>query len=311
MEETLEMLFGDDIRKSPTHAPSILSQQQVTALATLAETLQTAVDKLGERSDSPRLDAEILLCLATGKTRAHLRAWPERQLDEGEAHRFEVLLRQRIEGRPIAHITGNREFWSREFVVTPDVLIPRPETELLVERVLDLIPSEKACRVLDLGTGSGVLAVTLALELPNSSVTALDISPAALAIARGNAEALSANNVRFMQSDWFSALASAERFDLIVSNPPYIAEADPHLGQGDVRFEPKLALASGPEGLDAIRRIVGEAPEWLRSGGWLLFEHGYDQGEAARTLLISQGFEAVSSFRDLPGHERVSGGRRR
>lgn len=248
--------------------------------------------------------------MATGKTRTHFRAWPEKKLTEEEEKIFHGFLEQRLHGRPVAHITGSREFWSREFLVTPDVLIPRPETELLVELALERIPAGLAASVADLGTGSGAVAITLALERPNAAVTALDLSPAALDIARQNAARLGAGNVRFLQSDWFATLPACERFDLIVSNPPYIAENDPHLGQGDVRFEPALALASGPDGLDAIRHIVRQAPERLKPGGWLLFEHGFEQAEAARELLQAAGFAEVGSFADLQGHGRVSGGRK-
>lgn len=279
-------------------------------LTTLSATLQAATRRLAGISDSPRLDAEILLALATGKPRTHFRAWPEKPLGEAEEQIFHKLLEQRLQGRPVAHITGSREFWSREFLVTPDVLIPRPETELLVELALERVTPGQAARIADLGTGSGAVAVTLALELPAAAVTALDLSPAALKIAAENAARLGAHNIRFVLSDWFDALPSAEAFDLIVSNPPYIAGQDPHLGQGDVRFEPRLALVSGADGLDAIRHIIDTAPKRLAPGAWLLFEHGYDQAEAARSLLRKAGFEAVASFEDLQGHGRVSGGRK-
>jgi len=279
-------------------------------LTTFAAILQTASAQLVEISDSPRLDAEILLGLVTGKTRTHFRAWPDKDLGEMEENSFQALLNQRLQGRPIAHITGKREFWSRDFIVTPDVLIPRPETELLIELALEHIPAKQSARIADLGTGSGAIAITLALELPQGSVIALDLSSDALNIAKQNATCLGASNIRFLLSDWFAALPSSDGFDLIVSNPPYIAEDDPHLALGDVRFEPLLALTSGPDGLDAIRRIVGEAFGRLKPGGWLLFEHGYDQAEAACELLQTAGFEAVASFQDLQGHGRVSGGKR-
>ena len=255
------------------------------------------------------MDAEVLLSLATGKTRTHFRAWPEKPLTGEEENTFQTLLEQRLRGRPIAHITGVREFWSREFLVTPDVLIPRPETELLVELALARIQPGQAARVADLGTGSGAIAVTLALERPKATVTALDLSPAALNVASQNAARLGADNVRFIASDWFAALPASEPFDLIVSNPPYVAADDPHLAQGDVRFEPLSALASGPDGLDDIRLITRQAPARLKPGGWLLFEHGWDQAEAARELLVAAGFRTVDSFTDLQGHPRVSGGR--
>ncbi len=277
---------------------------------TIAASLLAATAKLGEASDSPRLDAEVLLALATGKPRTHFRAWPEKPLTGREETAFQHLLEQRLQGRPIAHLTGRREFWSREFLVTPEVLIPRPETELLIELALERIPARLAANIADLGTGSGAVAITLALELPDATVTALDLSLDALRIAGQNAVRLAANSIRFIQSDWFAALPSSERFDLILSNPPYIAADDPHLGLGDVRFEPLLALTSGPDGLDAIRRIVWQALEHLEPDAWLLFEHGHAQAEAAQELLRTAGYMEVGSFPDLQGHKRVSGGRK-
>ncbi len=261
-------------------------------------------------SDSPRLDAEVLLSHVTGKSRTHFRAWPENELPAEQEAAFLDLLEKRLAGHPIAHLTGSREFWSREFFVTPDVLIPRPETELLIELALERISANQKASIADLGTGSGAIAVTLALELPNSQITALDFSAKALAIAMQNADRLGAKNIRFIQSDWFAGLPSSETFDLIVSNPPYIAEDDPHLSEGDVRFEPLSALAAGQDGLSDIRRIIREAPAQLNTGGWLLFEHGYDQSEAAQALLMEAGFRQVASFADLQGHLRASGGSR-
>ncbi|PJB05555.1 MAG: peptide chain release factor N(5)-glutamine methyltransferase, partial [Hydrogenophilales bacterium CG_4_9_14_3_um_filter_59_35] len=193
------------------------------------------------------------------------------------------------------------------FKVTPAVLIPRPETELLVELALERIPADGPCRVLDLGTGSGAVAVTLALHRPQAKVIAVDQSATALEVARENAQQLGAGNLRLIQSDWYAAL-DGEKFDLIVSNPPYIASADPHLAQGDLRFEPAAALASGANGLDDIRTIVRGAATHLKPGGWLLFEHGYDQAAACRELLVQSGFEQIGSSTDLAGIERVSYG---
>ena len=280
---------------------------------TIAETLETAAKKLGEISDSPRLDAEVLLAMATGKNHTHFRAWPEKPLTFVEDSKFQMLLEKRLAGHPIAHLTGTREFWSRGFLVTPDVLIPRPETELLVELALRLNSTtlHSMIQIADLGTGSGAIAITLALELPRAAITALDLSPAALSVAAENATRLGAGNIRFIRSDWFAALPVTERFDLIISNPPYIAEYDPHLQQGDVRFEPSLALTSGPDGLDAIRRIVNAASSRLNPGGRLLFEHGYDQADRVVELLRTAGFEKIESFPDLQGHVRVSGGANR
>jgi release factor glutamine methyltransferase len=278
----------------------------MTAVAAL---LAQAARELDGMSDSPRLDAEALLAHVTGKNRAHFRAWPEKEFGAAEEAEFRLLMEKRLAGQPIAYLVGEREFWSRPFKVTPDALIPRPETELLVELALQRIAADRPARIADLGAGSGAVAVTLALELPHSEVVALDISPAALAVARDNARRLGAANARFLQSDWFAALPPFERFDIIVSNPPYIAEGDSHLEQGDVRFEPRLALIAGIDGLDAIRRIVREAPSRLHPGGWLLFEHGHDQAERARGSLREAGFGEVESCKDLQGIERVSGGR--
>jgi release factor glutamine methyltransferase len=279
-------------------------------LSALATLLRQAATRLESASDSPRLDAEALLSHVTGKSRAYFRTWPERALSSEETEAFLALLEQRAQGQPIAYLLGKREFWSREFVVTQEALIPRPETELLVELALARIAPGQPAQIADLGTGTGALAITLGLELPLAQITAVDISPQALAIAQRNAARLGAANIRFLQGDWLQMLAPRPNFDLIVSNPPYIASGDPHLEQGDVRFEPRLALVSGVEGLDAIRQIVQASPQYLQAGGWLLLEHGYDQAEAARRLLREAGLQAVESHRDLAGCERASGGRR-
>jgi release factor glutamine methyltransferase len=277
-------------------------------MTSLFTALSQAQNTLTDITDSPRLEAEILLSLAINKPRTHLRAWPDKLLATEQENQFNQLLEQRLQGRPIAYIVGHREFWSREFLVTADVLIPRPETELLVELALERMPANQTLRIADLGTGSGAIAITLALERPLTKVMALDYSSTALTIAKQNASRLQAKNIEFLQSDWLSTLPCSAQFDLIVSNPPYIAENDPHLTQGDVRFEPRLALTSGAEGLDAIRQIIQQAPSYLVKGGWLLFEHGYDQADAAQALLRAAGFYNVASFRDWQGHWRVSGG---
>jgi release factor glutamine methyltransferase len=215
---------------------------------------------------------------------------------------------RRAAGEPVAYLLGLREFYGRDFAVTPDVLIPRPETELLVDIAVEKVGADGTVNILDLGTGSGCLAVTLALELPLARVTAVDVSPAALDVAHGNAARLGAR-VAFVASDWFAALPPA-RYDLIVANPPYIAAGDPHLAQGDLRFEPAGALTDHADGLAAIRRIVMAAPHWLVPGGWLFFEHGYDQAAAVHALLADAGFAAIEQRRDLAGIVRASGGRR-
>jgi release factor glutamine methyltransferase len=271
---------------------------------TLADALHAATARLTD-SDSPQLDAELLLAHALGVGRSHLRAHPETALDASQAHRYKNLIDARHRGEPIAYLTGEREFWSLVLKVTPATLIPRPETELLVEQALGLIPMATDWDILDLGTGSGAIALAIAKERPRCRITATDTSPEALAVASDNARALHIPNVEFLQGDWFAPV-SAQRFQMIVSNPPYIAAADPHLTQGDLRFEPQRALCSGSDGLDDIRRIATQAPRHLRPNGHLLLEHGYDQGAVVRELLQAAGFSGARSIRDLAGHERIS-----
>lgn len=225
-----------------------------------------------------------------------------------EAERmFAALAARRARGEPIAYILGEREFFGLRFRVAPAVLIPRPETELLVELALERIPVDAAARVLDLGTGSGAIAVTLAKKRPRAALTAVDVDYAALTVARANASQHKVQ-VRFFCGDWFGAL-SGQSFDLIVSNPPYVASEDPHLGLGDLRFEPQRALVGGADGLDCIRSIVAKAGAHLNPGAWLLIEHGYDQAAACRSLFEAAGYRAVQSWSDLAGVERASGGR--
>ncbi|MCA1855817.1 peptide chain release factor N(5)-glutamine methyltransferase [Massilia oculi] len=251
------------------------------------------------------LENRILLCHALGLARVALITQSERALTGGEAARLEALLRRRLAGEPIAYIVGRREFFGLPFQVGPGVLIPRPDTELLVELALARLPP--GAHMLDMGTGSGAIAVACAHSRKDARVTALDLSEDALAIARANAAANGAA-VRFLRSDWYAAVAG-ERFALVASNPPYIAAGDPHLAQGDLRFEPVGALTDGADGLSALRRIVADAPHHLESGGWLLLEHGYDQAAAVRELLAARGLQEVQSWRDLAGIERVSGAR--
>ncbi|MCW3150831.1 peptide chain release factor N(5)-glutamine methyltransferase [Stutzerimonas stutzeri] len=262
-----------------------------------------------ELPDSPsaRLDAEWLLAAALGKSLSYLRTWPEREVPAESAERFAADLLRRRQGEPVAYILGRQGFWSLELEVAPHTLIPRPDTELLVETVLQLLPATPV-RLLDLGSGTGAIALALAAERPAWQVTGVDRVREAVALAERNRLRLGLANAQFRQSDWFSELAG-ERYQLIVSNPPYIPASDPHLGQGDVRFEPRSALVAGVDGLDDIRRIVAQAPDHLQSHGWLLLEHGYDQADAVRELLRRRGFVAVESRRDLGGHERVSLGR--
>jgi release factor glutamine methyltransferase len=255
-------------------------------------------------SPSATLDAELLLAAALGKSRSYLRTWPEREVAADCAQAFAANLERRRNGEPVAYILGRQGFWSLDLDVASHTLIPRPDTELLVETVLALLPSSPAT-LLDLGTGSGAIALALACERPQWQVTGVDRIDEAVALAEGNRARLQLGNACFTASHWFSALAG-QQFDLIVSNPPYIAAGDPHLSQGDLRFEPSSALVAGVDGLDDIRLIIQQAPQFLHAGGWLLLEHGFDQAEAVRELLSAQGFMAVESRRDLGGHQRIS-----
>jgi release factor glutamine methyltransferase len=256
-----------------------------------------------------RFEVQYLLQHVLKKPRAWLLAHPEHVPSAAELVIYERLLQRRLQGEPIAYILGEREFFGLNFRVTPATLIPRPETELLVELALQHIPLQQPKRVLDLGTGSGAVALAIAHARPGSAVTATDASPTALVIAQENAQLLDIGNVHFLNSNWFDGLAELQRFDLIVSNPPYVATDDPHLRKGDLPFEPISALASGADGLEDIRRIVSQAPDHLQPGGWLLLEHGYDQASAVRELLLRTGLVEAFSVPDLSGIERISGGR--
>ncbi|CAN5705082.1 peptide chain release factor N(5)-glutamine methyltransferase [soil metagenome] len=253
-------------------------------------------------------DAELLLAYVLSREPAWLYAHGDAPLDAQAAERFEALRARREAGEPVAYLTGRRGFWTLDLEVTSDTLIPRAETERLVESALTRIPPDAATRIADLGTGSGAIALAIARDRPLAHVVATDCSDAALVVARRNAERSGIGNVEFRCGDWFAALAG-ERFDLIASNPPYIAEGDPHLVQGDLRHEPPPALVSGVDGLDDLRRIVRGAPAYLLPGGWLLLEHGHDQGAAVRALLTVAGFAQVQTARDLEARERITMGR--
>jgi release factor glutamine methyltransferase len=274
----------------------------------ITHTLQQIAERLAAVSDSARLDAELLLCHALGRPRSYLYTWPEQELDEAQAEALEKLVERRQGGEPLAHILGKREFWSLELAVSADTLIPRPETELLVEAALARIPEQAEWAVADLGTGSGAIVLAIASERPNCRVTAVERSAGALAMAKQNASALGIANVEFLQGEWFAPLAG-RHFQVILSNPPYIPENDPHLSRGDLRFEPRSALAAGPDGLDDIRQLVSGAPAFLCPSGWLLLEHGYDQGTAVTGLLGDAGYIEVADLADLQGHGRVAVGR--
>lgn len=267
---------------------------------TIQEALQRAMASLP--GDSPKLDAEVLLGFVLGQSRTYLYTWPERELSATQQSLLEELVARRASGTPVAYLVGEREFWSLPLQVNEHTLIPRPETELLVEQALARLP--RSGRALDLGTGTGAIALALVSERPDAEIWAVDASREALKVARANVERLGLP-VQLVHSDWFAQL-SGQRFHLIVSNPPYIAEADPHLGQGDVRFEPLTALASGRDGLADIRQIVARAPAHLHPGGWLLFEHGYDQGAPVRELLTQAGFSGVETVQDYGGNDRVT-----
>lgn len=259
------------------------------------------------RQRIPPAEARRLLGHVLGRAPAWLETHRDDAVPIEAADQFSVLVRRRAAGEPVAYLVGVREFYGRDFAVTPDVLIPRPETELLVDIAMEKLGAGETANILDLGAGSGCIAITLALELPQAHVVAVDVSPAALAVARGNAVRLGAN-VDFVASDWFAVLPP-QRFDLIVANPPYVAAGDPHLAEGDLRYEPTDALTDHADGLTAIRHIVADAPRWLEPGGWLFFEHGYDQAAAVRALLAAAGFTAIEQHRDLAGIARTSGGK--
>lgn len=269
-----------------------------------ADSVAALIRQLSLDRDEARTDVRMMLQQVLGVSRAWLMAHPESSLDTQQQARYEESLARRLSGEPLAYILGEREFYSLRFKVTPATLIPRPDTETLVDLALSHLPP--GGRVLDMGTGSGAIAISIAHTRHDAAVTALDVSPDALAVALENARRLAVGNVAFVESDWFSAVAGS-RFDLIVSNPPYIAEGDRHLD--GLRFEPSSALTSGKDGLDDIRRIVSEAPRHLEPDGWLMLEHGYDQAEAVRDLLVRSGFEGTGSVADLSGVERVSYGR--
>ena len=265
---------------------------------------------LERTSPSARIDAELLLAMVFNKTRTYLYTHPETLLGEVEEQQYHHLIKQRELGHPIAHLTRSKEFWSLPLLISPDTLIPRPETELIVELTLKKLTSNDKAVILDLGTGSGAIALALALEHPTWEIYAVDKSPAALTIARQNASHLHINNAHFNQSNWFESMTFPS-FDAIVSNPPYIAENDPHLQQGDVRFEPQDALVSGKEGLDAITHIIRTAQAYLKPNGFLFIEHGFEQQQAVAALFHQESYTDIQTWPDWQGNPRVTGGANR
>ncbi|MCF5708560.1 peptide chain release factor N(5)-glutamine methyltransferase [Pseudomonas syringae] len=272
-------------------------------------TIIASLLRSAELPDSPtaRFDAELLLAAALGKPRSFLHTWPERIVSTEAALTFSGYLQRRRAGEPVAYILGQQGFWKLDLEVASHTLIPRPETEMLVEAALELVPTFAPAEVLDLGTGTGAIGLALASDRRQWKITAVDRVLEAVALAERNRSRLQLDNAAVLESHWFSAL-QGRQFDLVISNPPYIAESDPHLAAGDVRFEPSSALTAGPDGLDDLRTIISEAPAHLRPGGWLLLEHGYDQGPAVRELLIRHGFERIQTRRDLGEHERITFG---
>ena len=279
---------------------------QTTDPVSIRQLLEQATRTLN--TDSARLDAEVLLGYVLQQARSHFHAWPEKLVPVTSHMRFTELLQRRLEGEPVAYLTGEREFWSLPLTVTADTLIPRPETETLVAQALQQIPADRPQRVADLGTGSGAIALAIARERPQCRIIATDIDASALGVARSNAARLGLHRIEFHTGSWCEPL-SGMRLDMIVSNPPYIAENDPHLESGDVRFEPRAALASGPQGMDDLTTIAQCASKHLEPGGWLLMEHGYHQGALARQLLEATGFVEVITCTDDAGLDRVVAGK--
>lgn len=268
--------------------------------------LRMAVAALAE-SESPKRDAEILLEHVTGKARSFILAFGETALSAAQETQLTALLARRKRGEPVAHLTGEREFWSLPLYVSAATLIPRPDTECLVEQALARLPAGP-CRILDLGTGTGAIALALASERPDCQVTALDVMPDAVALAKRNVERLGLHNVQVLQSSWFTGVAG-QSFGMIVSNPPYIDEHDPHLNEGDVRFEPLTALVAADEGLADIEHIITTARQHLVPGGWLLIEHGWTQGQAVRERFLQAGYADTETCRDYGGNDRLTLGR--
>ncbi len=275
-------------------------------MTTIIKTILEAASALNAQSTSPRVDAEILLAHLLNVSRAYIYSYPETELQPNIQNAFQSLLQARIEGIPIAYLIGQREFWSLPLLVTKDTLIPRPETELLVEKALEQLPTEKPLKILELGTGSGAIACALAQSQTNWQITASDMSLDALNIAKQNASNLNLSNITFVHSNWFRSIPEGN-FDAILSNPPYLANDDSHLMEGDLRFEPKLALVSGPNGLESLQSIIEQSYNRLVTHGILLLEHGFQQRQAVAEQLSINGYQNIRCWQDFQGHDRVSG----
>jgi release factor glutamine methyltransferase len=276
-------------------------------VTTINQALADARHQLQPASPSPAVDASVLLCHVLGCPYSHLIAWPDKALTRQQAQDFGTLVQQRIAGRPVAYLTGEKEFWSLSLTVTTDVLIPRPETETLVEFVVEKFSARTRMKIADVGTGSGAIACALAAEHPQWRIVATDISAAALDIARLNASSHNLENITFARGEWLHALGDKD-FDLIISNPPYIAANDSHLAEGDVRFEPQAALTSGEHGLDAITLLTQQSGDYLVHDGWLVVEHGYDQQQPVRECFSQAGFSQITQLSDLAGQPRMTAG---
>ena len=279
-----------------------------STVKTIAQLLQWAVIQLAD-SESPKLDAEVILCSLLEKDRSYLFTWDDKVMADDIISRFSALITRRQAGEPVAHILGFREFWSLELEVSPDTLIPRPDTEVLVEQALACMPAD-ACQVLDLGTGTGAIALALASESPQATVTAVEYQQGAAALARRNAQRCGFD-VTVLQGSWFTPLAANQRFDVIVSNPPYIERNDPHLAMGDVRFEPLTALVADDDGLADLKHIISQGYQFLNPGGWLLVEHGFEQGAAVRALFSASDYHEIVTHKDYGNNDRITVGQRK
>ena len=273
----------------------------------IQQALQQASRELSASSPSAMLDVQVLLSFVLRCNTAHLAAWPEKDITKEQQSHYLQLIRQRQQGLPVAHLTGQREFWSLNFFVDNSTLIPRPETETLIEFILTKFTRRENLKLLDMGTGTGAIAITIANEKPEWQIVASDVSKEALKLARQNSEQHHTANISFIQSDWFENITAVD-FDIIVSNPPYVASDDPHLQQGDVRFEPLSALTSGIAGMDDIEHLCSHAAEHLNNNGWLIVEHGYNQAQQVAECFTKNGFSEIQQQRDISGHLRMTAG---